>query len=55
MDVADLARVSISTVSRAMNRPELVNAKTRTRVMQAVKTLDYRPNIFAQSLSRSRC
>jgi predicted alpha/beta-hydrolase family hydrolase len=53
-DVARKAKVSISTVSRVLNRPNLVNEKTRKRVEQAIKQLAYRPNPHAQALMRSR-
>ena len=49
-DVAKLAKVSISTVSRVLNRRELVNEKTRLRVESAIRKLDYRPNAFARGL-----
>jgi LacI family transcriptional regulator len=49
-DVAKLARVSISTVSRVLNRRELVNEKTRARVESAIKKLGYQPNAFARGL-----
>lgn len=49
-DVAKKAKVSISTVSRVINRRELVNAKTRERVEEAIRELRYRPNAFARGL-----
>ncbi len=49
-DVAKKAKVSISTVSRVINRRELVNAKTRERVEEAIRELHYRPNAFARGL-----
>ena len=49
-DVAKLANVSISTVSRVINRRELVNEKTCHRVEQAIRELRYRPNVFARGL-----
>ncbi|MGD9636315.1 MAG: LacI family DNA-binding transcriptional regulator, partial [Pirellulales bacterium] len=49
-DVAKRAKVSISTVSRVINRRELVNAKTRERVEEAIRELRYRPNAFARGL-----
>lgn len=49
-DVAKKARVSISTVSRVINRRELVNAKTRERVEAVIRELHYRPNAFARGL-----
>ena len=49
-DVAKLASVSISTVSRVINRRELVNEETRQRVEAAIRELRYRPNAFARGL-----
>jgi DNA-binding LacI/PurR family transcriptional regulator len=49
-DVARRAKVSISTVSRVINRRELVNEKTRRRVESAIAELGYRPNMFARGL-----
>ncbi len=49
-DVARKANVSISTVSRVINRRELVNIKTRERVEEAIRELHYRPNAFARGL-----
>lgn len=49
-DVAKLAKVSISTVSRVINRRELVNDKTCARVESAIRQLGYRPNAFARGL-----
>jgi LacI family transcriptional regulator len=53
-DVAREADVSISTVSRVLNRPYLVNKTTRRRVQDTISALSYRPNVFAQALMRSR-
>ena len=49
-EVARRANVSISTVSRVLNRPNLVNAKTRERVEIAIRELGYHPNAFARGL-----
>src|SRR5262245_59020409 len=49
-DVAKLANVSISTVSRVINRRALVNQETRKRVEAAIHELRYRPNAFARGL-----
>jgi LacI family transcriptional regulator len=49
-DVAKLANVSISTVSRVINRRELVNHDTCKRVEAAIRELRYRPNMFARGL-----
>lgn len=50
-DVADHAGVSISTVSRVLNHPDMVNAKTRQRVERSIRKLDYQPNRVARRLS----
>jgi DNA-binding LacI/PurR family transcriptional regulator len=52
-DVARLAGVSISTVSRVVRDSPLVDAGTRARVEAAIAKVDYRPNLLAQGL-RSR-
>jgi LacI family transcriptional regulator len=49
-DVAKLANVSISTVSRVINRRSLVNQETCKRVEAAIRELRYRPNAFARGL-----
>jgi LacI family transcriptional regulator len=53
-DVADRANVSISTVSRVLNRRNIVNAKTRERVESAIRELGYSPNVFARGLMLRR-
>jgi LacI family transcriptional regulator len=53
-DVAQKANVSISTVSRVLNRREMVNEKTRARVEEAIRELRYRPNAFARGLMLQR-
>lgn len=53
-DVSKLAKVSLATVSRVVNQPEIVNPKTRARVLQAIEELNYRPNIIARSLLAKR-
>src|SRR5215213_6701112 len=53
-DVAQLAGVSPMTVSRALNRPEVVSPETRARVLNAVRELGYVPNGVARSLSQGR-
>ncbi len=51
-DVAYLAGVSISTVSRVINNSAPVSEQKRTRVLDAIKTLNFIPNPAAQSLIR---
>ncbi len=53
-DVAAMTGVSISTVSRALGRPERVNPATRERVLAAAAELGYAPNPQAKSLLSGR-
>ncbi|GAA4990833.1 LacI family DNA-binding transcriptional regulator [Actinopolymorpha pittospori] len=53
-DVAELAGVSPKTVSNVVNGYLHVRAETRTRVEEAIATLNYRPNLSARSLRRGR-
>lgn len=50
-DVAELAGVSIKTVSRVVNGEPNVREQTRAKVERAVKKLSYRPNQAARSLA----
>lgn len=51
-DVAELANVSISTVSRVLNLPEQVNVATRSRVLAAIDQLNFVPK--AEATARAR-
>ena len=53
-DVARLAGVSQSAVSRAFRPGLSVSAKTREKVMKAAKKLGYRPNAIARMLITQR-
>jgi DNA-binding LacI/PurR family transcriptional regulator len=53
-DVARLAGVSPSTVSRALSTPAVVNAATRARVQAAAERLGYEPNRAARGLITGR-
>ncbi|MCC8179821.1 MAG: LacI family transcriptional regulator [Planctomycetes bacterium] len=53
-DVAKLAGVSVMTASRVMNNSDSVSPEAKTRVLDAAKTLDYRPNLTARSLRMKR-
>ena len=52
--VAELAGVSIATVSRALSNPERVNDVTRERVLSIVRQTGYTPNIAARQLRAAR-
>ncbi len=51
VDVARLAGVSQSTVSRVFIDGSSTSEKARQKVLEAAKTLNYRPNAFARSLT----
>jgi LacI family transcriptional regulator len=51
-DIAQHAGVSLSTVSRVLNKNVPVARAKRAAVLQAVQALGYRPNVVAQELAR---
>ena len=51
-DVAELAGVSIKTVSNVVNGKGTITPATRARVEEAVARLQYRPNVAARHLRR---
>lgn len=53
-DVARLAGVSITTVSRVINKIPTVKEKNRILVQEAVKQLKFQPSIFAQRLATGK-
>lgn len=53
-DVAKLAGVSISTVSRVMNDSKPVSPEVRRKVLDAIEKLDFKPNELARSLVMRR-
>jgi LacI family transcriptional regulator, galactose operon repressor len=50
-DVARSAHVSTATVSRVLNNAGPVKSATRARVLRAVKSLNYHPNLHARTLA----
>src|SRR5580700_3469792 len=53
-DVARAAGVSVTTVSRVLNNPDLVVSEKQELVQRALQTLDYIPNQLARSLISRR-
>ena len=53
-DVANLAGVSIKTVSNVINDYPYLRAETRQRVLDAIETLGYHPNLSARGLRSGR-
>lgn len=53
-DVAKMAGVSTATVSNVLNNPEKVKKATAERVLEAVKRLNYHPNMIARSMTTQK-
>ena len=53
-EIASKASVSIATVSRALNNDPRVVKKTREHIIKIAKSLEYRPNILAQSFAKKK-
>jgi LacI family transcriptional regulator len=53
-EVAEHAGVSYATVSHVINNTRLVTQETRARVLEAMATLNYRPNALARSLRQGK-
>lgn len=53
-DVSQLAGVSPATVSKVLNNSSEIPELTRERVLEAVRTLEFRPNSIARSLRVQR-
>jgi DNA-binding LacI/PurR family transcriptional regulator len=49
-DVAKKAGVSVATVSRVLNNSSSVNDATRSKILKAIKELNYQPNRVAKRL-----
>ena len=54
IDIAKLAGVSKSTVSRAFSRPEMLHKDTLERIMDIAQLYNYHPNTMAQAVARQR-
>lgn len=53
-EIAKLAGVSVATISRVLNHPEVVREDTRNHVLKIMKEHNYTPNWFARSLNLDR-
>ena len=53
-DVARLAGVSITTVSRVINKFPTVKEKNRRAVLEVIKQLNFQPSVFAQRLATGK-
>lgn len=53
-DVAKLACVDVSTVSRALNNTSYVHPDTKAKVYAAAKELGYHPNVMARALRQGK-
>jgi len=53
-NVARLAGVSITTVSRVINRHRKVKEEVRVRVLEIIEKCGYKPDPYAQYLGRRR-
>lgn len=53
-DVAKLACVDVSTVSRALNNVSYVHPETKARIFEAVEQLSYQPNLLAKGLRQGK-
>ena len=49
-DIANMAGVSIATVSRVVNGSPKVSEKTKAKVLKIIEEAGYTPNVFAQGL-----
>src|SRR5512146_1241054 len=54
LDVAKRAKVSLSTVSYALNGTRPISEKTRQRIAEAMEALGYRPHPLARGLASKR-
>jgi DNA-binding LacI/PurR family transcriptional regulator len=53
-DVAEAADVGVGTISRVLNSSSHVSQETRTRVLEAIRRLGFRPNAQARRILKRR-
>lgn len=51
-DVAERSGITVTTVSRILNNRGYISEKTRKKVYEVMKELNYQPNELARSLSK---
>lgn len=54
IDVAEHAGVSVATVSRMMNNPDVVSEKTKKKIHKTMQELHYQPNAMARALQQKK-
>ncbi len=53
-DIAKVAGVSYSTVSKALNNSPLVKEVTKRKIIQVAEEMGYEPNLAAKQLVRKK-
>ena len=53
-ELADMAGVAVSTVSRALNDKQGVSQETREKILDLAKEYNYKPNRMAQGLAKQK-
>ena len=53
-EIAKKAGVSVSTVSRVINKKDDVSPETRKRVNEIIEKYNYQPNVFAKNISQKK-
>ena len=51
-EVAEEAKISLRTVSRVLGGSDLVSVKTKIKIFETIKKLNYTPNLIARSLKQ---
>lgn len=53
-DIARVAKVSLATVDRVLHNRKGVSEATRKKILEAIKQLDFKPNLIASKLSLNK-